>query len=346
MLGGAEKQAALLAMVLNKHYNVYIYLLCGEKLAARQNLEILSNTGVHIQSLSGNFISKVRQLKKELDHNRIELLLNYLTSCNVVGAIAGRLAGVRRVYGGIRNAREEYTKMIMDKIVHNHISSGSIYNCYSGAEYFTAKGYNHKKNIVIPNCFWNIATPIIRRDRKIKHIVTVGRFVPQKDYKTLIRTVACLLKLRKDFVMDIIGYGVEEQNIRNWIKENDVESIINIYINPDNVQKFISTADIYLSTSIFEGTSNSIMEALNWSLPVVATNVGDNEWLIKNEVNGFLHHIGDAVGMAQSIAKLLNSVELRNQYGLNGNQNLRDNYSIEIFEKRYLQFINNNELTS
>ena len=58
----------------------------------------------------------------------------------------------------------------------------------------------------------------------------------------------------------------------------------------------------------------------------------------------FLHHVGDTVGMAQSLAKLLNSVELRNQYGLNGNQNLRDNYSIEIFENRYLQFIDNDEL--
>ncbi len=344
MLGGAEKQAALLAMVLNKHYNVYMYILYGDKIVAPQNLEILSKTNVHIQPLSGNFISKVRQLKKKLEQNRTELLLNYLTSCNVIGAIAGHLAGVKRVYGGMRNAREEYPKMIMDKVIHNYISSGSIYNCYSGAKYFTSKGYNQKKNIVIPNCFWNIATPIIREDREIKHIVTVGRFVPQKDYKTLIRTIACLLKLRKDFVMDIIGYGIEEKNIRNWVKENDLENIINIYLNPDNVQKFISTADIYFSTSIFEGTSNSIMEALNWSLPVVATNVGDNEYLIKNGVNGFLHHVGDTVGMAQSLAKLLNSVELRNQYGLNGNQNLRDNYSIEIFENRYLQFIDNDEL--
>ena len=74
---------------------------------------------------------------------------------------------------------------------------------------------------------------------------------------------------------------LKKKNIRNWVKENDLENIINIYLNPDNVQKFISTADIYFSTSIFEGTSNSIMEALNWSLPVVATNVGDNEYLIK-----------------------------------------------------------------
>ena len=139
--------------------------------------------------------------------------------------------------------------------------------------------------------------------------------------------------------MDIIGYGEEEQNIRGWIKEFDVENNVNMYIRPNNVQDIVRDADIYLSTSLFEGTSNSIMEALNWSLPIVATNVGDNDHLVINGQNGFLHPIGDAKGMAQSLSKLLDSVELRNQYGNASNQNLRNNYSVEIFEGRYLKLI-------
>ena len=139
--------------------------------------------------------------------------------------------------------------------------------------------------------------------------------------------------------MDIIGYGEEEQNIRGWIKEYGVGEYINIHIRPDNVQDIVRDADIYLSTSLFEGTSNSIMEALNWSLPVVATNVGDNDHLVIDMVNGTLHPIGDAEGMATSIAKLLESSQLRNEYGMASNRNLRENYSMEIFEERYLQLI-------
>ena len=96
---------------------------------------------------------------------------------------------------------------------------------------------------------------------------------------------------------------------------------------------------IYISTSLFEGTSNSIMEALNWSLPVVATNVGDNDHLVIDGVNGYLHPIGDATGLTTSLCKLLDSVELRNKMGVRSNQNLRENYSMEIFEKRYLDLI-------
>lgn len=98
-------------------------------------------------------------------------------------------------------------------------------------------------------------------------------------------------------------------------------------------------ADIYISTSFFEGTSNSIMEALNWSLPVVATNVGDNDHLVINGENGFLHPIGDVNGLSASLCLLLDSAKLRNQMGKMSNINLRENYSMEIFEKRYIDLI-------
>ena len=246
---------------------------------------------------------------------------------------------MKKIYNGIRSSRLPWWKVILERYVHNRHATATIYNCYSGAAYFAGRGFCKKKNIVIPNCFPDISEPMCREEKGVKHIVTVGRFVPDKDYKTIISTIAELKALRQDFVMDIIGYGEEEQNIRGWIEEYGVGEYINIYIRPDNVQEIVKDADIYLSTSLFEGTSNSIMEALNWSLPVVATNVGDNDHLVIDGVNGTLHPIGDAEGMAKSIATLLGSVEMRNEYGAKSNQNLRDNYSMEIFEKRYLQLI-------
>lgn len=337
--GGAEKQAALLASVLDKYHSVDLYLLYGDNTIAPQNKEVIDSSNVRVHLLNGNTISKIFKLSKEFKARKIDVLFNYLTSCDVIGAMAARMASVKRVYSGIRNTRLEWHKVIADRFIHNHIATGTIYNCYSGAEYFTSKGFRKSKNIVIPNGFLDIAQPIVREDRPIKHIVTTGRFVPQKDYLTMIQTLSKLKSMRHDFVMDIIGYGVEEANIRNWIKEYDVEDITNIYIKPDNVQDIVRSADIYLSTSLFEGTSNSIMEALNWSMPVVATYVGDNRYMITNGVNGMLHSIGDAEGMAHSIATLLDSAELRNQYGLRSSQHLLDNYSLEIFEKRYKDLV-------
>ena len=337
--GGAEKQAVLLAALLAKKYNVHVIVYAGMKESFAKNVEILEQANVNIHKLIGGSFGKINQLKELFRECNIEILFNYLTFPNVIGSLVGKRAGVKKCYGGIRSSRLPWWKIILERFVHNNYATATIYNCYSGAEYFGNKGFHKEKNIVIPNCFQNIAEPIEREEKDVKHIVTVGRFVPDKDYKTIIRTLAELKELRKDFVMDIIGYGVEEQNIRSWIKEFDVEKYINIYIRPDNVQEIVRDADIYLSTSLFEGTSNSIMEALNWSLPVVATNVGDNDHLVINGVNGMLHSIGDAKNIAKSIAILIKNNELRNKYGLESNRNLRENYSMEIFEERYVKLI-------
>ena len=338
--GGAEKQAAILATVLDKHHGVDLYLLYGNNSIAPQNQELLNNSKVRLHLLDGNIISKILRLKREFQSKRIDVLFNYLTSCDVVGTIAARMGGVKRIYGGIRNARlESWQKLVADRFIHNNLATGTIYNCYSGAEYFTSKGFNEKNNIVIPNGFLDIADPIIREDREVKHIVTTGRFVPQKDYYTMIQVISQLKELRQDFMMDIIGYGVEEDNIRKWIDEFGVGKYVNIHIKPDNVQEIVRDADIYLSTSLFEGTSNSIMEALNWSLPVVATDVGDNDHLVINHTNGTIHSIGDVGGLVQSITTLLNDVNLRNRYGSHGHSLLTNNYSIEAFEQKYCQLL-------
>ena len=337
--GGAEKQASLLASRLATKYNVCVILYSGEAKVNIANIQRLEEANIKIHKLIGGTFAKIKELKSLLKENNIEILFNYLTKPNFVGSIAAKKAGVAHIYNGIRNSRIDWWKLILERIAHNHYATATIYNCYSGEEYFSSKGLKKEKAIVIPNCFPNISEPIVRENKKVKHIVTVGRFVPQKDYKTIITTIAELVKLRQDFVMDIIGYGEEEQNIRGWIKEFEVEKYINIFIRPNNVQDIVRDADIYLSTSLFEGTSNSIMEAMNWSLPVVATNVGDNNHLIIDGVSGTLHSIGDAKGMAASIAKLLENHELRKEYGLASNNNLCENYSMEIFEKRYLSII-------
>lgn len=85
-----------------------------------------------------------------------------------------------------------------------------------------------------------------------------------------------------------MGYGSLEAQIREWIKQYGIDDITTVYINPNNIAELLDQANIYISTSLFEGTSNSIMEAMNADLPIVATNVGDNGQLVQNRENGFL----------------------------------------------------------
>lgn len=336
--GGAEKQAALLATILSKEHQVHFVAFFGHQEESPNVRKMLEEANVSIKYIEGNILKKSREYYNFLKENKIEICFNYLTQCDIVGGIIERKAGVKKIYNGIRNSKLAKLKMIGERFVHNHVVDYTIYNCYSGARYFESEGYSKKKTIVIPNCFPNISDPIKRESKAKKQIITVARFQPQKDYETTIRTIAELKKKRDDFEFIIIGHGYLEPKIRGWVKEYGIEECTTIYIAPNNVQEILKGADIYLSTSLFEGTSNSIMEAMNWSMPVVATNVGDNDQLVHNSLNGWLSEIGDSSSMASNLATLLEDDSLRIEMGLRGNERLR-HYSVERFHENYSKLL-------
>lgn len=338
--GGAEKQAVLLAKVLSKKYLVSFVVFYGEVTPAKTNEDILRQSlSIKIYYLKGNYWRKTKEFIRIIKRERIDLAFNYLTFCDTYGAIIEKIAGVSTIYNGIRNSRLPKVKLFFERLCHNYISSGTIFNCYSGAEHFKQKKINADKCIVVQNCFPNIAEPITRNKKDIVTIITIGRFVEQKDYETSIKAISLLKKKGLSFRYIIIGYGELYNDIINWISDYALQDDVTVLLNPKNVQEILRSSDIYLSSSIFEGTSNSIMEAMNWSIPVVATNVGDNEYLVENGYNGFLRPIGDAEGLAKSLGCLIESVEKRNEMGQNGNRLLKEKFSEELFEQRYIEII-------
>ena len=337
--GGAEKQAALLASVLSKHYNVHFVALYGDTETSDFVMSILKKSGVKVYPLVGNQRKKFKEYATILKSNNVICSFNYLTKCDFWGAIIAKRCGVKKVYNGIRNSKLEGYKNVLEWISHNFVATGTIFNCYSGEKAVIKKGFKKSKCITIPNCFPNIADPKEKTEKKKVRIITVARFHPQKDYETAIKAIALLKKACKNFVFDLCGYGVLEEQIRGWVKQYGVEDVVEFHIHPNNIPELLKRADIYISTSLFEGTSNSIMEAMNWCLPVVCTNVGDNDKLVLDGENGYLSEIGNAEQLATKLQALITDRELRQRMGLKSNWHLRENYSMEVFEERYLRVI-------
>ena len=336
--GGAEKQAALLAKILNEEHEVHFIALYGRKDLSMTVQNYLNDANVSVHFLSGRFFNKWKELFLLIKHFRFDIAFNYLTLPDVIGAMVEKIAGVKKVFNGIRNSRLAPAKTMMEWFAHNFVADYTVYNCNSGADYFANLGFNKKKSIVIHNCFPNISPPIHREDRQIKKIITVGRFEPQKDYLTLIKTIANLRLRRSDFSFIIIGHGHLEGQIRSWLHEYSIDYFTDVYIAPNNVQDILREADIYISTSLFEGTSNSIMEAMNWSMPIIATNVGDNSVLVKQGINGYLSSTGDCLSLSKGLEELLSSYERRVHMGLQSNCLLHD-FSVENFREKYENII-------
>lgn len=336
--GGAEKQSVLLAKSLSETYQIHYIIFNGTKIHQKYLSILRENEEIKVISFIGGHFKRYTSFLKYIKENHIEVIFSYLTAANAYACIAGKQTGIK-VYTGIRNAELPPLKCLADKILTNLFAKLTICNCFSGANNFISKGFNKNKIIVIPNCFENIIPYAEKTFSNQIHIITVGRFVPQKDYETAIKSISELAKIYKNIVFDIVGYGELESDIKTWIENYKISTITNIYINPNNISELLSKADIYLSTSLFEGTSNSIMEAMNANLPIVATNVGDNNRLVHKNINGFLCKKQNYKEIVSSLERLVTNTELRNKMGQQSKILLKSEYSIEIFRQRYINLL-------
>lgn len=336
--GGAEKQAVLLAKAISGNYNTHFIVYDGDKIHQKYLELLIQDNKIKVCILKEKGFSRWKALFFYLKKEKVSIIFSYLTGANLRAAIIGKFVRVK-VFTGIRNVELPRVKKIVDRFLLNYMVCKAIVNNYSGKKNFSEAGFNDNKMIVIPNCFENIKSYREKRYSKKITIITVGRFVPQKDYETAIHTIAELKKYYPNIRFLIIGYGFLDKKIHTWVNQYGIQKVTEIFINPKNIPEYLDNSDIYLSTSLFEGTSNSIMEGMNADLPIVATNVGDNQYLVQNGKNGILKGVRDWRGLAAALLDLCINTEKRMMMGRLSKERLMEYYSVEKFKERYIYLI-------
>ena len=104
------------------------------------------------------------------------------------------------------------------------------------------------------------AEKIFNKNKSLK-IINIGRFVDQKDQITLLKALN-LIKDKVDFEAVIIGKGKLKDNLINFINKNNLKKKIKIISFKKNPYNYIKQSDILISTSIYEGLPNVLLEAL------------------------------------------------------------------------------------
>lgn len=348
-VGGAEKQSIILAEELSKRYNVFLVVLYkeGKLISSIKNPKI-------VYFLEGSFLKKIIQFYAFLRREKITHIFNFLPINNILGTLVGKLVGVSFIYTGIRGSKIKSSifKMKLQLFLSNTFAYRVVSNSHRAKETYSDYGYKRSKIDVIHNMMVNLPTVSfikennIRKNKvnKIIKILTVGRFVDEKDYPTMIKSIRQFKNFLKDsnfiWELDIVGYGLLEKEILSLVKTAGLIENINFFKGDEiNVKEKYIDSDIYLSSSKFEGMSNTIMEAMSLGLPIVATDAGDSSYLVKNEVNGYLYDVGDYLGISRGLFKLMQSQELRFDFGLKGHSLLGQNYSKQNIIEKYKSLI-------
>ncbi|MFH6603643.1 glycosyltransferase [Maribacter algicola] len=340
--GGAEKQSLLLAKALRPYHNATVVII-NPKPCYEAHVTVINNEGLDHVFLSKNPVRKFYQFQGFLKTRKIDIIFAFLPTDTIWASICGKICGVPYIFGGIRNSHIAYAKYAALRFVNNNLLDYTIANNYAAYESAIEFGFK-KKVMVVPNGIEMRPMRQTVNASKTISIISVGRLVRQKDYETALKAILELKNLTEkaySLRYRIVGSGPEQQHIETLVESFGLNNEVELITDPHNIYELLESSDIYLCTSTFEGISNSIMEAMNCSLPVVATDAGDNSRLVLHGQTGFLAKIGDFQELANFLFEMIESPKERTQMGIKGYDHLADGFSYETFQKRYLKLIEN-----
>lgn len=339
--GGAEKQALLLVLALRASRETRLVLLEGEPRSAR-HVEFLERHGIEPSVLAGRALTKLARLTRLLARERIGALFGFLPSDTLLGSLAARAAGVPRIYGGLRNARLAPRKERVLRLVHNHVSHATISNSHAAVEHFAGRGFARARFRVIPNAILPRESLPERPARTTVTVLTLGRFVPEKDLVVALealRRARATLGGTPELRLLLAGHGPLESELRLEIARRGLGEAVELVVDPREPAALFERADVYLSTSRFEGLSNSILEAMDAGLPVVATDVGDNARLIDEGESGYVAALDDTDTLAARLAELARAPALRARLGAAARAHLLREHGFATFQRAYEQLL-------
>src|SRR3989344_1106333 len=171
-------------------------------------------------------------------------------------------------------------------------------------------------------------------------LLFVGWLIPRKDPETLIRAFA---QLKKDVQLVIVGSGIlenEMKNLANELKIND-DIIFAGAKSPEEMYSWYGAANMFALPSLSEGRPNVILEAMASELPIVATNIGGTNEVIRDGKNGLLFPVKDVDALAKAMTKILKDKKLTPALSKSARDDIVNmGYTWESCAKKYIEIYN------
>lgn len=177
-------------------------------------------------------------------------------------------------------------------------------------------------------------------DEDVPIIGVVARLAAIKDHKTLL--MACsLLQIRKlPFILLVVGDGPLRTELSDLVDVLKLNNHVKFLGNRTDVSDLMQILDVFVLSSLSEGISLTIVEAMACAIPVVATAVGGTPEVIIEGQNGYLVPPQDPELLSNRLALLIENPALRKQFGTFGRIRAEDYFSLNRASKEYRNLYN------
>jgi glycosyltransferase involved in cell wall biosynthesis len=168
----------------------------------------------------------------------------------------------------------------------------------------------------------------------------VGRLIYLKGHDLLIRAAPTLRAHVPGVKIALIGEGPEEDRLRRLADEQGVADIIVFAGYHKDARRLVDAFDVLAAPSRDEGLSLSIMEAMAYAKPVVATNVGGIPTLVIDGVTGLVTPPENVVALGKALVQLLTNPQEAKEMGRAGREHVRSRFPLDAMLLRTFSLYN------
>ena len=347
--GGAENMFLELVLRIDRsRFNPHVALLYEGWLSER-----FRENGIvphMIPTGKGGFdIRLLKGIRKLLEKNSIDLIHSHLFTTNVYASVCGALASIPVIstfHGTMDVDMTDSMKKLKWWLI-NRFSTKIVFVSRYLLEYFVSKNLARpSKSLVIHNGidverFSKCSTKIdARRYLGIPIdcfiIGCVGDLRPAKDYETALRAMSQLKEHIPSIKLVIAGSKTALLNDLLALSQalGIDKDVYFLGFRPD-IENVLPAFDVYLSSSISEGFSLTVVEAMAAGIPVIATCSGGPEEIIKNGQNGLLVSTEQPSEIVRAVECINRNGDFAVKLSEEGRRSAEKNFSIKNMVAKY-----------
>ncbi len=340
VIGGMEKVVAQIAVHLNKEeFEPEIWCVHqGGKFA-----EELKKQGITLRVLNiAGYYNPLNILKLALvlRASKVDIVHTHMYFASTIGRLAGWTAGVKVLINHVHSSYSHYSSrnLFIERLL-SKVSNKIICVSKNTRDFVvTREKIDPARVVVIYNGISYVnacSRQEVRQSFKVLPdeviIITVANLLENKGHKVLLKALSLLEIQNKSVQCWIVGQGPMENELKEQAHQLSLGPKVIFWGGRQDVPQLLTASDIFVLASIQrEGLSISVLEAMAYQVPVIATRVGGIPEVIEDKINGLLIDPNDPYSLAAAIEALIIDQQKRLQYAQAGERRFQEQFESKI----------------
>ena len=329
----------------NKFKTTFINLLLSKKVAESGGFSIMKFI-FFLRQLYQILLS-INKEKPDLCYFALSTTgLAFYKDCLLVTII--KMNKIKILYHLHNKGVSNYSRKIMHKYLYKLVFSGSKVILLSKSIYSDIKKYVLLENVYIcPNGIPEHDLYNLKRDHNVVNLLFISNLIESKGIFDLLDACKILASKNLSFNCTIIGDegDVTKKDLLYKIEKLNLSPYIN-YLGPQygkNKDNILLESDLFVFPTYYSAEIFSLVliEAMQFSLPLISTFEGGISDLVEDGVTGYLIKQRDVNSLALKLEELILDKDLRIKLGLAGRKRYEQYFTQEIFEKNLTKILSN-----